>query len=81
MASFMKTRTLQTVINYSDFTNADDEYTAAQRRIIDRRLAQSEKEYKEDLGPGPFDTAEKMIASLHKELVRLRSKKNKSAVK
>jgi len=44
--------------------NADDEYTPAERRVIDAQLAEAEK------GPfyGPFDTAEEMIAHMKSQL-------------
>jgi bifunctional DNA-binding transcriptional regulator/antitoxin component of YhaV-PrlF toxin-antitoxin module len=44
--------------------SAADEYTPAQRRVIDARLAEARK------GPslGPFDTAEEMIAHMKSEL-------------
>ena len=54
--------------------NADDEYTPAQRRIIDARLDEAAK------GPfhGSFDTAEEMIAHLKGQLKkRAASKKPK----
>jgi AbrB family looped-hinge helix DNA binding protein len=43
---------------------ADDEYTPAQRRAIDRRLAAARK------GPyyGPFETVDEAIAFLRKEV-------------
>jgi len=43
---------------------ADDEYTPAQRRVIDARLAEARK------GPyyGPFKTADEAIAFLGKEI-------------
>src|SRR5438105_12543496 len=46
--------TPQLVIDRSKFPTADDEYTPAQRRIIDARLAEAAK------GPyyGPFKTAD-----------------------
>ena len=52
------------VIDRSQFPNADDEYTPAQRRIIDARLDKAEK------GPsyGPFNTAAEMIAHMKGEL-------------
>jgi AbrB family looped-hinge helix DNA binding protein len=52
------------VIDRSQFPNADDEYTPAQRRIIDARLDKAEE------GPsyGPFDTADEMIAHMKAEL-------------
>jgi bifunctional DNA-binding transcriptional regulator/antitoxin component of YhaV-PrlF toxin-antitoxin module len=47
-----------------ELPRADDEYTPAQRRIIDDRLREARK------GPyyGPFATAEEAIASLRKEI-------------
>jgi AbrB family looped-hinge helix DNA binding protein len=44
--------------------SADDEYTPAQRRIIDAQLAEARK------GPyyGPFNTADEMIAHMKGEL-------------
>jgi bifunctional DNA-binding transcriptional regulator/antitoxin component of YhaV-PrlF toxin-antitoxin module len=43
--------------------SADDEYTPAQRRIVDARLAEARK------GPyyGPFETVDEAIAFLRKE--------------
>jgi hypothetical protein len=65
------------VIDRSQFPNADDEYTPAQRRVIDARLAKSEREYKQGRSFGPFNSAEDMIASLHKESAKLGAKKTK----
>jgi hypothetical protein len=45
-------------------SSTDDRYTTAQRRAIDRGIAQSLKEYKQGRGFGPFDTHEAFIASL-----------------
>jgi hypothetical protein len=47
-----------------DLPSADEEYTPAQRRIVDARLAEARK------GPyhGPFKTADKAIAFLRKEI-------------
>src|SRR5204862_7960820 len=59
------------VIDRSQFPNTDKEYTPAQRRTIDRGIAQSEKEYKERRSFGPFDTHKAFIASLHKEAANL----------
>src|ERR1039458_6327518 len=62
------------VIDRSQFPNADDEYTPAQRRIIDARLDKAEK------GPsyGPFNTADEMIAHMKGELKkRAAAKKSK----
>jgi hypothetical protein len=46
------------------FPNADDEYTPAQRRIIDARLDESEEELRKGRGYGPFNTAEDTIADM-----------------
>jgi bifunctional DNA-binding transcriptional regulator/antitoxin component of YhaV-PrlF toxin-antitoxin module len=54
--------------------SADDEYTPAQRRIIDAQLAEARE------GPyyGPFNTAEEMIAHMKGELKkRAAAKKSK----
>ncbi len=49
---------------------ADDEYTPAQRRAIDRGIAQSEKQYATGKSYGPFDTAAEAIASIDANLRR-----------
>lgn len=69
------------VIDRSKFPNADDEYTPAQRRIIDARLAKSDEDIKHGRVYGPFDTHQEFIASLHKEVAKLRAKKTKRAAK
>ena len=50
---------------------ADDEYTPAQRRLIDVRLRQARK------GPyhGPFATADEAIAFIRREVRKRRQKK------
>ena len=52
--------TPQLVIDRSKFPAADEEYTPAQRRVIDRRLAEAEK------GPyyGPFKNGTEISAFL-----------------
>ena len=69
------------VIDRSRFPSAEDDYTPAQRRAIDRGIAQSEKEYKQSRAFGPFDNHQVFIASLHKEAAKLRGKKSKRAAK
>lgn len=63
--------TPKTAIDYSKFPDADDEYTPAQRRYIDTRLAKARK------GPyyGPFETHEEMIEFLHSKVKTTRKKK------
>jgi AbrB family looped-hinge helix DNA binding protein len=50
------------VIDRSKFSTADDEYTPAQRRVIDARLAEGEK------GPfyGPFKNGDEIAAFMKK---------------
>jgi hypothetical protein len=62
-------------IDRSKFSNADDEYTPEQRRIIDARLAESEEDLKRGRTFGPFNTAEEMITSMKAQL------RKRSAVK
>ena len=73
--------TSKAIIDRSGFPNADNDYTQAQRRRIDRGIAQSEKDYKEGRSFGPFKTHEAFLGSLHHESVKLRTKKNKPAGK
>jgi len=56
---------------------ADDEYTPAERRAIDRGIALSEKQYAAGKSYGPFKTAEEAIASLNANLRRRRAAKKK----
>jgi AbrB family looped-hinge helix DNA binding protein len=61
---------------------SNDEYTPAQRKAIDRGIAQSEKEYAQGKSYGPFGTAAEAIASLDANLRRrARAKKLKSPVR
>ncbi len=69
--------TPKVVIDRSKFPNADDEYTPAQRRMIDARLAEADEDIKRGRLYGPFDTHEQFLASLHKEAKKLRGKKSK----
>jgi bifunctional DNA-binding transcriptional regulator/antitoxin component of YhaV-PrlF toxin-antitoxin module len=58
-----------------------DVLTTAERRAIDRGIAQSEKEYQANRSFGPFETHEAFIASLHRESAKLRTKKTKRPLK
>ena len=55
--------------------SADNEYTPAQHRVIDARLAKARK------GPyyGPFETADKAIAFLRKEIRTRKASRRKTA--
>jgi len=72
--------TPKVVIDRSQFRNADDEYTPAQRRIIDRGIGQSRKEYRQGKF-SPFETVEEFLADLHKASAKLSAKKSKHAGK
>ncbi len=60
--------TPKVVIDRAGFPNADDEYTPAQRRIIDAQLGESEEDLRKGRGYGPFNTAEAMIADMKARL-------------
>jgi bifunctional DNA-binding transcriptional regulator/antitoxin component of YhaV-PrlF toxin-antitoxin module len=57
---------------------ADDEYTPAERRLVDRMLARSEKEYRAGKHAGPFHTADEMAASIEADLKKLRMARRKA---
>jgi bifunctional DNA-binding transcriptional regulator/antitoxin component of YhaV-PrlF toxin-antitoxin module len=60
--------------------NADEEYTPAQRRIIDKQLKQAMKDIDEGRFYGPFDSVDEMIESIEAELrKRAAAKKHKRA--
>ena len=56
------------IIDRAQFPTADDEYTPAQRRVIDTRLAKSEGDLKQGRTFGPFNTADEMISSMKAQL-------------
>lgn len=58
-----------TITILSKAATEDDEYTSAERRVIDRGIAQSEKEYREGRSYGPF-TGKEAVAFLHEEVER-----------
>ncbi|SRR5258708_7932755 len=60
--------TPKVVIDRSKFPNADDEYTPAQRRIIDAQLDKADEDIKHGRTAGPFNTADEMIAHMKAEL-------------
>jgi bifunctional DNA-binding transcriptional regulator/antitoxin component of YhaV-PrlF toxin-antitoxin module len=57
--------------------NADDEYTPAERRVIDARLAKSDEDIKAGRVYGPFNTAEEMAASIEENIQKSRAAKRK----
>jgi AbrB family looped-hinge helix DNA binding protein len=64
------------VIDRSRFPNADGDYTPAQRRAVDARLAKSDDDIRRGRVQGPFSTAEAFVASLHDEVRKLGAKKS-----
>jgi AbrB family looped-hinge helix DNA binding protein len=70
--------TPKVVIDRSAFPNADDEYTPAQRRFINARLAKADEEIKRGRTYGPFNTADEMIVSMEKELKKRAAAKIKT---
>jgi bifunctional DNA-binding transcriptional regulator/antitoxin component of YhaV-PrlF toxin-antitoxin module len=70
--------TRKAAIDYSQFPNADDEYTPAQRKIVDAELAKGIGDVKMGRTFGPFDTAEELIASMRREGKKLAAKKKKA---
>ena len=67
------------VIDRAQFPNADDEYTPAQRRSLDARLAEGLADIKAGRTFGPFNSASEMIvhmkASLKKKVAAKKSKR------
>jgi hypothetical protein len=60
------------------FPNADDDYTPAQRRIIDARLDKADDDVKRGRTYGPFHTAKQMAASIEANIKKLRATKRKA---
>jgi len=65
------------VIDRSKFSTADDEYTPAQRRIVDAHLAEGLADIKAGRVSKVFSSAEEFIADLHKA-VRKRTPRPKT---
>lgn len=63
------------IVDRSKFPNADDEYTPAQRLVIDARLAQAEADIKHGRVYGPFNTAKEMATSIEANIKKLRGKR------
>jgi len=67
--------TPKTVIARSQFPDADDECTPAQRRSIGARLKKSLEKVQRGHTAGPFNSADEMIASLQRDLKKTDRKK------
>ena len=48
--------------------------TLAPKTVIDRGIAESLEDYKSGKSYGPFDSAEELLTSLHRNLKRLKTK-------
>jgi AbrB family looped-hinge helix DNA binding protein len=65
-------------LNIGDFLEAAVErgkITFTPKSVVDRGIAQSLADFKEGRSFGPFETPEEIVASLHKEAAKLRSKR------
>lgn len=60
--------TPKVVIDRAKFPTADNEYTPAQRKIIDARLAEGLADIKAGRTYGPFNTAHEMITHMKGQL-------------
>ena len=58
--------TPQVVIDRAKFPSANGEYTPAQRRIVDARLAKSDEDIKHGRVYGPFETHKEFMAALRR---------------
>jgi AbrB family looped-hinge helix DNA binding protein len=67
------------VIDRSKFPTADDEYTPAQRRIIDARLAKAKEDMKAGRVYGPFATVAELESSLRRTARKYAGKTKRSA--
>jgi bifunctional DNA-binding transcriptional regulator/antitoxin component of YhaV-PrlF toxin-antitoxin module len=56
---------------------ADDEYTPAQRRVIDAGIREGLEQFKRGEVFGPFDSASEMMASIEAEIKKRRVAKRK----
>ena len=65
-------------IDRSKFPTADDEYTPAQRRIIDARLDKADRDIKAGRVHGPFNNASEAVKFLHREISSRRGKRKAS---
>jgi AbrB family looped-hinge helix DNA binding protein len=73
--------TPKVVIDRSTFPNADDEYTPAQRRIIDARLAKADADIQAGRVSEAFSDHGAFIAALHKEAAKPIARKTKRLAK
>lgn len=58
--------------------SADDEYTPAQRRIIDAQLEEGMEDIRKGRTYGPFNTAKEMAASIEANIKKMRAAKRRA---
>lgn len=68
-----------TIVSKPSVAAADDEYTPAQRRIIEAQLAEGLEDIKKGRTYGPFNTVEEMIASIEGHIRKSRPAKRRQA--
>jgi len=68
-----------TIITKPSAIPTDDEYTPAQRRIIDRQIAEGLEDIKSGRTHGPFNTVEEMIASIETNIKKSRPAKRRKS--
>ena len=73
--------TPKVVMDRSQVSNADDEYTPAQRRIIDARIAKADADIRAGRVSKAFSGHGEFIAALHKEATKPSSRKTKLPAK
>jgi AbrB family looped-hinge helix DNA binding protein len=73
--------TPKVVMDRSQVSNADDEYTPAQRRIIDARIAKADADIRAGRVSKAFSDHGEFIAALHKEATKPSSRKTKLLTK
>lgn len=73
--------TPKVVIDTSGFPTADDEYTPAQRRMIDARLAKADADIKAGRVSRAYSDPGEFIAHLHKAAAKYGRSKSKRAGK
>lgn len=61
-----------------ELPSADDEYTPAQRRVIDAQLKEGIEDIRQGRTYGPFNTADEMVASIEANIKKMRVAKRKA---
>ena len=73
--------TPKAVIDQSKFPTADDEYSRAERKAIDVRLAKGLADVKAGRVHGPFRTHEELIEFLHAQIRKSKDSRKRSSKK